>query len=114
MHNINKLHVFQMARENLKAISRKIAYTRNFGDIRNQIQRAAISVVSNIAEGAASGTDKQFARFLSIARGSNNECYAQILILNDLGEIKGRDELVVQIEIVGKMLTKLIQKLHRT
>lgn len=112
MHNINKLRVFQLARENLKAISQQLERVKNFGDIRNQIQRAAISVVSNIAEGAASGSNKQFARFLGIARGSNNECYAQLLILNDIEAISSGADLTVQVEYVGKMLTRLMQSLE--
>ena len=111
MHNINKLRVFQQARENLKSITLVLDSVRNFGDIRNQIQRAAISVVSNIAEGAGSGSNRQFVRFLNIARGSNNECYAQILILEDVGAFRDASDLLKDILFVGKMLTRLIQNL---
>ena len=109
MHNINKLRVFKEARENLIAITNVIKHIQAFGDIRNQLQRAAISVVSNIAEDAGSDSNKQFVRFLNIARGSNNECYAQILILRDIGEFEDGDALLENITYVGKMLTRLIQ-----
>ena len=109
MHNINKLRVFKEARKNLIAITHVIKRIHTFGDIRNQLQRAAISVVSNIAEGAGSDSNKQFVRFLNIARGSNNECYAQILILTDIGEIRDGNDLLENITYVGKMLTRLIQ-----
>ena len=94
MHNIHKLRVFKQARENLKTISAVLKTVNNFGDLRNQIQRAAISVVSNIAapqgykKGAGSDSNKQFKRFLNIARGSNNECHTQMLILFDIGELQ--------------------------
>ena len=111
MHNIDKLKVFQTARENLRAISN--LKCRIFGDLQNQMQRAAISVVSNIAEGAGSGTDKQFIRYLNIARGSNNEFCAHIKILMDITGDGTLYELEKSIQIVGKMLTKFIQRLGR-
>ena len=58
MHDINKLRVFQQARKNVVGISEVLRSIQNFGDIRNQIQRASISVVSNIAEGAGSDSNK--------------------------------------------------------
>lgn len=109
MHDINKLRVFQQARKNLVSISEVLRSIQNFGDIRNQIQRASISVVSNIAEGAGSDSNKQFIKFLNIARGSNNECYVQILILMDVGELRGSKDLLDDICYVGKMLTRLIK-----
>ena len=111
MHDINKLRVFKQARINLKEIMLLLKDIRSFGDIRNQMQRSAISVVSNIAEGAGSDSNKQFIRFLNIARSSNNECNAQLLILADLGEIDDEEGIIKQVEIVGKMLTKFIQHL---
>jgi four helix bundle protein len=48
--------------------------------LRDQIRRSAIGILSNIAEGFESGTDKQFARYLKIAKGSAGECRAQLYI----------------------------------
>jgi four helix bundle protein len=112
MHNINNLRVFKQARKNLRTITEILNLAKNFGDLRNQIQRAAISVVSNIAEGAGSGTDKQWKKFLNIARGSNNELHAQILIISDLHPNKDLSNITEKIEYVGKMLTRLIQKIE--
>lgn len=111
MTNINNLRVFHQARQNLRAISELCQNTRRFGDIHNQIQRAAISVVSNIAEGAGSRTKKQYAHFLGIARGSNHELLAQLMILSDIGAIRLDDGLRENINCTGKMLTRLIQYL---
>ncbi len=109
MHNIHNLRVFKQARENLKRISQELQSIKSYGDIKNQIQRAAISVVSNIAEGAGSDSDKQWKRFLNIARGSNNELHAQLLIISDLHPHKDLTDTIENITYVGKMLTRLIQ-----
>ena len=109
MHNINNLRVFKEARENLKRVNDAIRGMKKYGDLRNQIERAAISVVSNIAEGAGSDSDKQWKRFLNIARGSNTELYAQILIISDLHPHKDLSDIIENITFVGKMLTRLIQ-----
>ena len=109
MHNIHNLRVFKQARENLKSVSRELHRIKSYGDLRNQIQRAAISVVSNIAEGAGSDSDKQWKRFLNIARGSNTELHAQLLIISDLHPHKDLTSTIENIIYVGKMLTRLIQ-----
>ena len=53
--------------------------------LKSQIQRAATSIVLNIAEGSAKGSDKDFARYLSSAIGSVNELIAAFDLCNDLG-----------------------------
>ena len=85
MHNLNNLHIYSLARENIKHIGTIASSFNGFGDLRNQAERAAISVVSNIAEGAGYDSNKQFHKFLGYARGSNFELQAQLHILIDLG-----------------------------
>jgi len=55
----------------------------DFG-LKDQIQRASVSIGSNIAEGCDRNTSKDFARFLYIARGSCSELKTQVLIISKL------------------------------
>jgi len=80
-------------------------------NLLSQIQRNAVSIPSNIAEGKGRGSDKEFRQFLYIARGSLFELRTQLEISRRLRFIKGDKkikELIVEIE---SMLNTLINKL---
>jgi four helix bundle protein len=78
--------------------------------LTNQIRRAAVSVPSNIAEGAARNSDKEFLRFLYISLGSIQEIDTQLLIALNLDFISSSDfdNLIIQLEQIAKMLIRLI------
>ncbi|GAB5534774.1 MAG: four helix bundle protein [Rubricoccaceae bacterium] len=83
------LEVWQDARQltrDIYQMARAGDFARDFG-LRDQICRAAVSVMSNIAEGFESGSDPQFARFLRIAKGSAGEIRSQLYCALDLGYI---------------------------
>jgi len=61
----------------------KPKWIRDFG-FRDQIRRAAVSVISNIAEGSRRESNKDFSHFLSIAKGSAAEVRAQLYVALDL------------------------------
>ena len=63
-------------------LTKKDSFSRDFG-LRDQIRRAAISVISNIAEGYESQNNRTFIRFLYIARASSGEVRAQAYIALD-------------------------------
>ena len=90
--------------------------TSNFPDserfsLANQIRRSAVSIPSNIAEGAGRYSDKEFIHFLHIARGSLAELETQIILSNDLGYIKNIKAYNKQIEEIGKMISGMIKHL---
>ena len=78
--------------------------------LTNQIRRAAVSVPSNISEGAARQTNKEFIQFLYIALGSNSELETQLLIAHNLNFISNNDyeNCNQQVDEIGKMLSGLI------
>lgn len=65
------------------------AFGRDYA-LRDQIRRAAISVLSNIAEGYERGGDKEFRQFLSLAKGSAGEVQAQLYVALDVGFVSPR------------------------
>jgi len=75
----------QLARM-IYACSDKGRFTRDFG-LKNQIRRAAVSIMSNIAEGFGRGGNKEFIQFLSTARGSVSEVQSQLYVALDAGYI---------------------------
>ena len=80
--------------------------------LTSQIRRAAVSVPSNIVEGKARGSRKDFSRFLLIARGSLEEVKYQSLLAKELKYMNGEqyEEITGMIDNVGKLLNGLIRK----
>lgn len=65
------------------ALSKEGPLERDFG-LRDQLRRAAVSVMSNIAEGFGRGTARDFIRFLDIAQASGNEVESLLYVIQDL------------------------------
>jgi len=83
------VEAWQKARDltrQIYAVSNDGAFSRDFG-LRDQIRRAAVSIMSNIAEGFERGGDVEFRRFLAIAKGSAGEVKAQLYVALDAGLI---------------------------
>ena len=83
--------------------------------LTSQIRRAAVSVPSNIVEGKARGFDKEYKRFLMMARGSLEEVKYQLLLAKDLEYIDSNkyEEVINLTNDVGKLLNGLIRSLGR-
>jgi four helix bundle protein len=83
--SFEELHIYQRARELTNAIyelTRGPAFARDFGLV-DQMRRAAVSIMSNIAEGFERGGTAEFIQFLYIAKGSCGEVRAQLQIAVD-------------------------------
>jgi four helix bundle protein len=77
--------------------------------LAGQIQRSAVSIPSNVAEGHARASDKEFHHFLSISLGSLAELETQLIIAEKLDYIKSEsmNELLAKSDELGKMLKSL-------
>jgi four helix bundle protein len=89
---------------------------RTFADCRNftmqdQIQRAALSIPSNVAEGYERNSDKEFIRFVNIAKGSGGELRTQLYISRKLELVTKRDfdHLIGEAKQISAMLHGLSQ-----
>jgi len=116
MNNFKKLIVWQKARKFVKDVyilTKKFPKEEHFG-LTSQIRRAAVSIVSNIAEGSGRGTANDFARFLDIAQGSAYEVETQILLSFDLDYITIEEFTISndKIQEIQKMINKLTHSLR--
>jgi four helix bundle protein len=80
--------------------------------LTNQIRRAAVSVPSNIAEGAARTSKKEFLQFLNIAKGSLSEVDTQLYISLKLGYIQGDNPAFALSNQVAELLYGFIRKIE--
>ena len=89
MHQVENLKIWTKSIQLTKAVYLLIAdlpKDEKFG-LNSQIKRSAVSIPSNIAEGAGINSNKEFKHFLSIANGSNYELHTQLLLLIELNLI---------------------------
>ncbi len=86
---------------------------REIFGLTSQIRRAAVSIASNIAEGAARNGRTEFKRFLYIALGSLAETETQLIIANELNYLDSEQlkEITDELIIIRKMLLALIKSL---
>src|SRR5688572_28872140 len=90
MHNYKELKVWQESIALAKMVYKLIAgfpSDEKYG-LTSQIKRSAVSIPSNIAEGAGRNSDKELMQFLSIALGSAFELETQLILANSFGFIK--------------------------
>jgi four helix bundle protein len=116
MHNFKELIVWKDAMKLAKSIyliCQEFPGDERFGLI-TQIKRSAVSVPSNIAEGAGRNSDKEFLRFLSISTGSLFELETQLLLAADLGFINldNVNTLLDDVAYLQKKLYRFCQQLE--
>jgi four helix bundle protein len=111
--SFEELEVWKRACQLAVAIYEALSDTREFA-LRNQMQRAAVSISSNIAEGHERG-GKDFERFLRVARGSAAELRTQLYIARKIGILSDAPfcHLISELREISKMLTGLSRSLAR-
>ena len=94
-------------------VAEKEPLAKNWG-LRDQIQRAAISISSNIAEGYERDSSAEFRRFLLIAKGSCGELRTQLYIIKALGLVSDEDvkPLIKECIEISSMLKSLSIKIQ--
>lgn len=104
------LTFWQKARELTRDIYRTLKDCRDHG-FKDQIQRASVSVMSNIAEGFERGTRQEFVNYLYIAKGSSGEVRAQLYVAYDVGYITAENFKVLKfkVEEISKLLSAFIK-----
>lgn len=114
MHNFRQLNIWKDARSLVKDVyllTSRFPSDEKFG-LKSQINRCAISVPSNIAEGSARGTNKDFSHFLRISLGSLFEMETQLLLAVDLGMVEDSEELFQKVIMLQKMISNFIKTLN--
>jgi four helix bundle protein len=116
IERFEEIKAWQIARELVKAVytlTRNGAFAKDFG-LRDNIQRAAVSVMSNIAEGFERNSKKEFVHFLYIARGSAGEVRSQLYVASDLGYMNGNEcsEVLSKAEETSRTIYGLIAYLE--
>ncbi len=104
MHNFKELKIWQKGRalaNDMYILTRKFPKEELFV-LTSQMRRAALSIPSNIAEGAGRGTDKDFSRFIDIATGSSFELESLIYVGFDL-EYYSKEEMEIYLEKIQEI-----------
>lgn len=115
--SFEKLEVWQDARKFVKDIyllTNHFPVNEKFG-LSSQIQRAAVSVVSNIAEGTSRLSDKEKLRFIEIAYSSLMEIYCQLIVSMDLAYINSKqlDDSKLTVFKISNKLTALYRAIQK-
>ena len=109
------LHVWQEARllvKDIYTLTKQFPREEIYG-LTSQMRRASVSVPSNISEGAARTSKKEFLQFLSIARGSLSELETQVILTTDLGYMKNNGALLSRIDRTFSLLGGLINSVQK-
>ena len=113
-YGYRRLQVWQKAKQLVKLVyaeAKKLPPDERYA-LSDQIRRAAVSIPSNIAEGNGRASNKDYAHFLSIARGSLYETITQLEIAQDLGYATLTPEIEALGAEVGRMLTSMLKKFN--
>lgn len=116
MHNFRELKIWK---ESLELAKSTLAMTKTFPDVEryslvSQMNRAAISVPSNIAEGSSRKSNKEFSQYLRIALGSAFELETQIILSKESGYLNDKkfSECIEKIHSNQKMINAFLKTIE--
>lgn len=103
------LKVWQLSQELTVEIYRLLHQNNDYG-FKDQIQRASVSIMNNIAEGSESGSDALYLKFLKIAKGSCAEVRSMLYLSKKLGYCTNEDvmNLIDKTLFISRSLNRLI------
>jgi four helix bundle protein len=118
LQNFEEIEAWQRARELVREVylvSGQGVFAKDFA-LRDQIRRAGVSTMSNIAEGFERDGRREFLQFLSVAKGSAAELKAQLYVAQDQHYIEQTtfERLYAMADTVGKMIGGLMRYLAQT
>lgn len=116
--NFEDLEIWQAARrlaQEIYTCSRSPKFSKDFA-LRDQMQRAAVSVMSNIAEGFERGGNQEFVQFLYIAKGSCGEVRSQLYVALDQDYVDRKlvDSLLIALKRLSVRIKHLIDHLKQS
>ncbi len=117
MHNFRKLEIWKQSVllvTEIYKVTNTFPNHERFG-LMSQMQRAAVSCPTNIGEGSAKSSNKDFARFLEISIGSLIELETELIVANNLGYIVDNSFIEIQNKIIElqKMIFKFKEQLNK-
>ena len=112
------IEAWQKARElthEIYIVSNEGRFSKDF-ELRDQMRKASVSIMSNIAEGFERGGTKEFVQFLAVAKGSSGELRSQLYIAFDQSYLKGErfDRLLAAALETSQMISGLINYLRKS
>ena len=115
MRNFEELRVWQDTRILVNDIY-KLTNTFNDYGFKDQIQRAAVSIINNISEGSESGSDPLFIRYLKISKASCGEVRSMLYLCEDLKYCSTETATILKNKtiLISSSIQKLIEYLNKS
>ncbi len=112
IQSFEEIIAWQKARELTKQTYKAFTHCKDYS-FKNQMERASVSIMNNIAEGFERQTNKEFRNFLFIAKGSSGEVRSMSILAQDLKYITKEDQLIIynQAQEISRILSGFIKTL---
>ena len=112
--DIENMYIWKMSRILVNDIYTMMNNCKDWG-FRNQIQRAAVSIMNNIAEGFDSGSDRKFIYYLNVSRGSCSEINSMLYLCEDfmICDAENRIKLQNLTKLISAGCLRLIKSLEK-